>query len=405
MSQKKPFLTAKDFEGYLFIAPWILGFCLFQLGPYLFSLMVSFTNWNGVTGFVHSARWVGLYNYKQLLGLSLAQGADPARALGNVVVFSILLANTLLFGATAFAISQTRRKNFVAGWPAGFLLFLKAGAGLQAAAGLTALVLAYRQQWHGPVFILLVNLPICLLTAKFTRDFFLRARSAPQAGVQNHLLRLGLTSLLMMVCFWNATWSVYNGVDTYFYISIWNTLYYTIGSVPLGILVGIVLATLLNAKIPGISLFRTLFYSPKVIAGVATIMMWGWVFKPDYGIFHVIIQGFLDLTHLSRLSLHLADSWVEGHGFFSSPPSSPRRARTCTVFLPRAGWPAPTGPNRPLSSWPGGAWPAAICSFFWPACRVFPITCTRRRKLTAPASSSSFSTSPCPCSPPPSFFC
>ena len=51
------------------------------------------------------------------------------------------------------------------------------------------------------------------------------------------------------------------------------------------------LAMLLNQPLRGISIFRTIFYMPAVIGGVATIMMWIWVFNPDYGLLNTVLRS------------------------------------------------------------------------------------------------------------------
>ena len=48
--------------GYFFIAPGIIGFLVFSLGPMLYSLMLSFTEWNIIT----PMKYIGLANYKDL---------------------------------------------------------------------------------------------------------------------------------------------------------------------------------------------------------------------------------------------------------------------------------------------------------------------------------------------------
>ena len=60
---RQPFLRRIDLIGYLFISPWLIGFVLFTLGPFLASLFLSMTNWQVV------GRWnvVGLANYVRLL--------------------------------------------------------------------------------------------------------------------------------------------------------------------------------------------------------------------------------------------------------------------------------------------------------------------------------------------------
>ena len=53
----------KDLVGYAFIAPWLVGFTLFTLGPFLTSVYLSFTRYN----IVSSPRWIGLANYQLML--------------------------------------------------------------------------------------------------------------------------------------------------------------------------------------------------------------------------------------------------------------------------------------------------------------------------------------------------
>ncbi|HEX7021549.1 MAG TPA: sugar ABC transporter permease, partial [Trueperaceae bacterium] len=50
--------------GWLFVAPWILGFALFTLGPILFSLYTSFTRYN----MIRAPEWIGTNNYAHILG-------------------------------------------------------------------------------------------------------------------------------------------------------------------------------------------------------------------------------------------------------------------------------------------------------------------------------------------------
>ena len=83
--------------------------------------------------------------------------------------------------------------------------------------------------------------------------------------------------------------------DELFVKALWNTAYYAACSVPLGIIASLSLATLLNAKIRGIAVFRTIFYLPNVLAGVATIMIWFWLLNPEFGGFNYVLRklGFL----------------------------------------------------------------------------------------------------------------
>jgi multiple sugar transport system permease protein len=50
-------------EGYLFIAPWLIGFVVFTLGPMLASALISLTSFD----ILSPARWLGLGNYDRLI--------------------------------------------------------------------------------------------------------------------------------------------------------------------------------------------------------------------------------------------------------------------------------------------------------------------------------------------------
>jgi multiple sugar transport system permease protein len=63
-----------------------------------------------------------------------------------------------------------------------------------------------------------------------------------------------------------------------------NTFYYTFVSVPIGIALSLLLAVLLNQKLRGLSLFRTVYYLPVVSSTVAVGVIFTWVLDPSYGL-------------------------------------------------------------------------------------------------------------------------
>lgn len=137
-----PARRREEIEGYLAIAPWLLGFVLFTAIPIIFSLVISFTHWDVFT----PPRWVGLANYRDLLA------------------------------------------------------------------------------------------------------------------------------------------------DRRFFKSLQVTITYSALSLPLGLIGGLLLALLLNMRLPGIHIFRTLFYLPSVIAGVAVATLWLWIFNPHYGLANTLLR-------------------------------------------------------------------------------------------------------------------
>jgi len=72
--------------------------------------------------------------------------------------------------------------------------------------------------------------------------------------------------------------------DPYFYQSLWVTAKYTLVSVPLGVAAALMVAVLLNQKVPFLSFWRTIYYLPSVITGVAVALLWRWILNPQYGI-------------------------------------------------------------------------------------------------------------------------
>jgi ABC-type sugar transport system permease subunit/ABC-type glycerol-3-phosphate transport system substrate-binding protein len=81
--------------------------------------------------------------------------------------------------------------------------------------------------------------------------------------------------------------------------ALYNTFYYAFFAVPLGICTSLGLAVLLNQKIRGITIFRTTFYLPSIVSGVATVVLWMYIFNPTFGPLNTFlhsVNNFLDKT-------------------------------------------------------------------------------------------------------------
>jgi len=70
-----------------------------------------------------------------------------------------------------------------------------------------------------------------------------------------------------------------------------NTLYYAVGAVPLSTAVAIGLALLLNSKVKGMAVYRTLFFLPSLVPMVALGTLFLWVFNSDYGLLNSALRG------------------------------------------------------------------------------------------------------------------
>ena len=87
------------------------------------------------------------------------------------------------------------------------------------------------------------------------------------------------------------------GLDNYiemfqspeFWKATWNSVYFCILTVPIGVFLSLIVAVLLNAKIKGKTTFRAIFFLPMVVAPAAVAMVWKWIFNSQYGILNSLM--------------------------------------------------------------------------------------------------------------------
>ncbi|MFI5694135.1 carbohydrate ABC transporter permease [Kribbella sp. NPDC051586] len=78
--------------------------------------------------------------------------------------------------------------------------------------------------------------------------------------------------------------------DDSFFKSLWSTLYYTLGAVPLLLVVAFAAAMLLNQPVRGQAFFRVIYYLPAIVPIVANSMLWIWLFNPDFGLLNTLTE-------------------------------------------------------------------------------------------------------------------
>jgi multiple sugar transport system permease protein len=79
--------------------------------------------------------------------------------------------------------------------------------------------------------------------------------------------------------------------DELFGKSLFTTAYYTLGAVPLGLILAFGVAMLLNQRVRGKSVFRTIFYLPVLVPTVANNILWLWLFNPEFGLLNLGLRG------------------------------------------------------------------------------------------------------------------
>ncbi|MFC5469587.1 carbohydrate ABC transporter permease [Cohnella suwonensis] len=78
--------------------------------------------------------------------------------------------------------------------------------------------------------------------------------------------------------------------DPVFAKSVGVTVYYVLASVPVALTSAFLLALLLNRKVKGLAVYRTIFFLPSIVPRIASTMLWLWLFNPDFGLLNSILD-------------------------------------------------------------------------------------------------------------------
>lgn len=95
--------------------------------------------------------------------------------------------------------------------------------------------------------------------------------------------------------------------DDLFWKSLYNTAYFTLFNVPLTTFFSIFLAVILNQKLVGIRFFRTIFYLPAVLSGMAVYILWMQLLSPSTGLINTILSWF----HITGPSWLFDPNWTK----------------------------------------------------------------------------------------------
>lgn len=79
--------------------------------------------------------------------------------------------------------------------------------------------------------------------------------------------------------------------DKLFWQALKVTTNYTIISVPLGLVLGFMLALLMNTRVRGITVFRTIYYLPSIVPAVANAVLWAWILNSEFGLLNVLLRS------------------------------------------------------------------------------------------------------------------
>ena len=110
--------------------------------------------------------------------------------------------------------------------------------------------------------------------------------------------------------------------------ALYNVFYLSAYGIPLGMATGLAIAMLLNMKVKGMHWYRTAFYIPSIVPGVASAVLWNWLLAgdPNKGIinalwkvtisawFHISPPGWFGVADWARPGLILQGLWGAGGG-------------------------------------------------------------------------------------------
>ena len=92
--------------------------------------------------------------------------------------------------------------------------------------------------------------------------------------------------------------------DTQVWQALLNTLKYALMEVPFSIIISLVLAVLLNRKMRGRSVYRTIMFLPMVAAPAAVAMVWRWLFNSDFGLLNHVLGTKINWISIPDIAIY-----------------------------------------------------------------------------------------------------
>jgi len=135
----------------------------------------------------------------------------------------------------------------------------------------------------------------------------------PEANPQD-FLSFGYASLAEFNLF--GTHYVLGARDTLFWLSLRNTILFCLMLVPLSSIPALALALILNSKLPGMKIYRAVYFVPSIAAVVGTALIWRWLYDPTIGYINYTITQIVNFLN-STFGLSLTDpriEWLTGQG-------------------------------------------------------------------------------------------
>jgi hypothetical protein len=129
--------------------------------------------------------------------------------------------------------------------------------------------------------------------------------------------------------------------DDVFWLSLYNTAYYTFLGVPIHLLLALLAAIALNTRLRFVNFYRTMVYLPSITPSVASAFLWMWIFNPDFGLANGALAALGAPT--AALMVHASAPLLVSLGVSLSPLLHRNEASAALVtFTPLAELASPT---------------------------------------------------------------
>jgi len=103
--------------------------------------------------------------------------------------------------------------------------------------------------------------------------------------------------------------------DEHFRQYCWNTVFMMSG-IPISMFGSLLLAVVMNQKLPGMTFFKTVYFLPSITSGIAIYVLWAWIYNPDFGLMNWLlaqsgVEGprWLESTTWSKPALVIMGIW------------------------------------------------------------------------------------------------
>ena len=107
--------------------------------------------------------------------------------------------------------------------------------------------------------------------------------------------------------------------DPDFYLSLSNTLLFTLMAIPTSIVAAMVMALAMNVKLRGVTIYRGIYFLPSIVPAVASAVLWVWILNPQWGLLNLALRaigihgpGWLTSPDWAKPSLALIAVWGTG---------------------------------------------------------------------------------------------